>query len=418
MRSKLLHTTLLLLVGVALCLNNGIDKRPPMGWNSWNLYGCDISEKLIVETINAMDSTLKKFGYQYVNIDDCWSLKSGRHPDTQELIPDPQRFPRGIKFLSDYAHSKGLKLGIYSDVGYNTCAGYPGSGDKYYEIDAKTFAKWGIDYLKLDYCNTDKAMEAEPWKYYERMSLALNSTGRPIFYSICNWGVKNPWEWAPKISNSWRTTGDIEPKWASVISILDINKPLYKYSGPYTFNDPDMLEVDVDRPPNKLTNTEAKTHFTLWVMLNSPLLLGNDIRRLEDEDHKWAKDILTNEEVISISQDPLVQQARLVYEEKKGVIEDNTCKSESCSWFEVWAKQLSGSQRLAVAVVNRGGIDPNDKKFNKDRVNISLEKLGLDASTEYKIRDLWTRTSLGNAKGQFSTDVIEAHDVRLFKISK
>jgi len=416
MRLILCVTFLTVLFYTTYAYNNGVGRTPAMGWNSWNLYGCNINENLIVETIDAMDSKLKKYGYQYVNIDDCWALKDRRDEKTNEMIPDPTRFPRGIKFLSDYAHSKGLKLGIYSDVGFRTCAGYPGSGKDFYEIDAKTFAKWEIDYLKFDYCNTDKDIEAEPWKFYGRMSQALNSTGRPIFFSICNWGVKNPWEWAPKIANSWRTTGDIEPKWDSVTNILDLNRPLFKYSGPYAHNDPDMLEVEVDRPPNKLTVDEAKTHFTLWAMLNSPLLLGNDIRRLDDQDRRWAKDILTNEEVIAVNQDSLVQQAKLIYEETEGLNDKGECTADKCRRVEVWTKQLSGAQTIAVAVINRAGRDAKDAKFSKESPVINLKRLGLDENKEYKVRNLWTRSD-SKAKTTLKVDSIDQHGVVLFRIS-
>ncbi|KAL0488769.1 alpha-galactosidase [Acrasis kona] len=407
----------LLVVGYVSAFDNGVARTPPMGWNSWNLFACNINEQLIIETIDAMSSKLLKYGYQYVNIDDCWSRKEGRDNTTKELIADPIRFPRGIKYLADYAHSKGVKLGIYSDVGFLTCAGYPASGKDFYEIDAKTFAKWGVDYLKFDWCFTDDEIRAAPWKFYGRMSQALNSTGRPIFYSICNWGDFKPWEWAPKISNSWRTTGDINPSWASVIDILDKNRPLHQFSGPYTFNDPDMLEVEVDRPPNKLTVEEARSHFTLWAMLNSPLLLGNDIRRIDDQDRKWAKDIITNEEVIALSQDNLVLQAKVLYEDKRGEIKDNKCVDQNgCVWIEVWGKQLVGGN-IAVAVLNRAGVDVNDPKFKKESHTIPLKSIGLSDTNEYVVRNLWTKQKT-NAKQQFTTDSIDQHSIAVYKFTK
>ncbi|KAL0478270.1 alpha-galactosidase [Acrasis kona] len=400
--------------------NNGVGRAPPMGWNSWNLFACDINEQLIIETIDAMDSKLKKFGYQYVNIDDCWSLKSNRDPVTNEMIPDPVRFPRGIKFLADYAHSKGLKLGIYSDVGDKTCQGYPGSAN-HYEIDAKTFAKWEVDYLKLDWCFVDDAIKAEPWKYYGRMSARIKqywSSHLLLNLQLVGLGVSKPHEWAPKIANSWRTTGDINSSWKSVLEILDLNKPLWKYSGPYAFNDPDMLEVEVDRPPNKLTIDESRTHFTLWCMLNSPLLLGNDIRRLDDQDRKWAKDIITNEEVIAVSQDPFVKQAQLLYETKVGTFnQSGACTSSNCTWIEVWMKPLQKTQTIAVAVYNRAGLNIKDPKFKAESANIIWKSLGLEEDLKLSVRDLWAHSDKGSFQKEYTTDKIAPHDVRLYSMS-
>ena len=287
----------LFLLEYYLSLDNGLGKTPQMGWNSWNKFGCNINEKLIIDTIDALvNSGLASAGYKYINIDDCWQIS--RDSDGK-IIVDQNNFPNGIKYLADYAHKKGLLFGIYSDAGYQTCAGRPGSLG-YEEIDAKTYAEWGVDYLKYDNCFTDGS---PPEIRFPIMRDALLKQNRPIFYSICEWGINNPATWAPKVGNSWRTTIDIYNSWESMIYIIDTNNQWHKYAGPGGWNDPDMLEVG-----NKgMTFEEEKIHFGLWCLSKAPLLIGTDIINISKE----TLEILTNPEFI------VIFKILLVFKEEK-----------------------------------------------------------------------------------------------------
>ena len=289
-------------------LNNGLGKKPPMGWNSWNKFACNINEKIIRDTIDALNSSvLLKSGYNYINIDDCWQI--GRYKNGT-IIPDPKTFPNGIKKLVDYAHSKGLKFGIYSDAGILTCAHRPGSlGYEY--IDAKTYAYWNVDYLKYDNCHNNKVNSK---KRYKKMRNALKKSGKDIFYSICNWGLDDVVKWGKNIGNSWRTTLDIKDNWKTMIRIIDINNKYYKYSGPGGWNDPDMLEVG----NGGMTSEEYKVHFGLWSLCKAPLLIGCDITKMTQE----TIDILTNPEVIAINQDKLGKQGRKIKYKRISLPED------------------------------------------------------------------------------------------------
>eukprot|EP01105_Mastigella_eilhardi_P005559 TRINITY_DN17238_c0_g1_i1.p1 TRINITY_DN17238_c0_g1~~TRINITY_DN17238_c0_g1_i1.p1 ORF type:complete len:537 (+),score=140.89 TRINITY_DN17238_c0_g1_i1:140-1612(+) len=269
-----------------------------MGFNTWNHFGCNINEKLIYATIDAMlSSGLKSAGYEYVNLDDCW--QSARY-DNGTIIPDPTTFPNGIKPLVDYAHQKGLKFGLYSDAGEHTCAGRPGSLG-YEVIDAATYASWDIDYLKYDNCYDDGI---DPKTRYPIMRDALNVSGRAIFFSMCEWGVEDPATWAPAVGNSWRTTGDISDSWQSMLDIVEYNDQWASYAAPGGWNDPDMLEVG----NGGMTSDEYKSHFSLWCLAKAPLLVGCDITSLSDE----TKSILTAPEVVAVSQDSLGVQGKKV----------------------------------------------------------------------------------------------------------
>ena len=288
---------LIIYIASTLTLDNGLGKTPQMGWNSWNKFACNINEKLIRDTIDALvDSGLVKAGYKYINLDDCW--QSGRDSNGKIIVDD--RFPNGIKALADYAHEKGLLFGVYSDAGYKTCAGRPGSLG-YEEIDAKTYAEWGVDYLKYDNCFTDGS---PPEKRYPVMRDALLKQDRPIFYSMCEWGVNDPATWAKPVGNSWRTTGDIFNTWNSMIGIIDQNDRWWEYAGPGGWNDPDMLEVG----NGGMTVEEEKIHFGLWCISKAPLLIGCDITNMS----KDTFEILTNPEVIAIDQDPLGKQGKKI----------------------------------------------------------------------------------------------------------
>jgi alpha-galactosidase len=334
-------------------LQNGLAKTPPMGWNSWNHFGCNINENIIKQTADAMVSSgMKAAGYKYIVIDDCWMAD---HRDSKgRLIPNPKRFPHGIKWLAKYVHSKGLKLGIYESAGTHTCQGLPGSLH-HAKQDAKSFASWDVDYLKYDNCGNQGISYI---KRYAGMSKALQATGRPIVYSICEWGVKAPWQWAPKIGNLWRTTGDIRDSWQSVMSILDQQAGLYKYAGPGHWNDPDMLEVG----NGGMTTTEYKAHFSLWAVLAAPLIAGNDLRHMSDA----TKQILENKAVIAVDQDSAGKEGH---------------KAVDMGDQEVWVKPLSDGS-MAVLLLNRGPA----RAF----MTVTAEQAGLSKADYYKEKNLWT----------------------------
>jgi alpha-galactosidase len=372
-------------------------KTPPMGWNSWNTFACDINEKLIQSMADAMvTSGMRDAGYVYLNIDDCWHGAR----DAQGFIhEDPTRFPSGMKSLVDYIHSKGLKVGIYSDAGTQTCGGRPGSRGHEYQ-DAITYAQWGIDYLKYDWCNTEglKADEA-----YKTMRDALYSAGRPVVFSICEWGDNKPWNWAIPIGHLWRTTGDITNCWnceqgfgtwskLGVLNILDKQADLRKYAGPGHWNDPDMLEVG-----NGLSEIENKAHFSLWCMLAAPLMAGNDLRNMSAE----TKEILTNKDAIAINQDVLGVQCFKLLDEGD---------------FEVYAKPLDKGE-LAICFLNRG---ENLKKISFNWKNYSFTdglctKTYDFGKTKYSIRNCWQKVANENTDKAFLAE-LQAHDVVLLRL--
>jgi alpha-galactosidase len=270
-----------------------------MAWNSWNHFACGITETIFRQTVDAMVSSgLKSNGYRYVNLDDCWA--SFRNPNGT-IHADPKTFPSGMAALADYTHAKGLKFGLYTDLGFYTCAGRPGS--LFYEaIDALTYASWGVDYVKVDNCNTDGS---PPEVRYPVMSQSLNASGREIFFSMCEWGVDDPAKWAPVVGNSWRTTGDISDNWATMTNRADLNEVLYPYAGPGSWNDPDMLEVG----NGGMTNDEYQAHFSLWALMKAPLLIGCDVTNMTNN----TLTILSNDEIIAINQDLLGVQGHRVW---------------------------------------------------------------------------------------------------------
>src|SRR6266581_211568 len=251
-------------------LDNRLARTPPMGWNSWNHFGCDVSAQLIRETADAMvKGGMRDAGYQYLVIDDCWQVArdaAGR------LVADSVRFPGGMKLLAEYVHSKGLKFGLYTDAGRQTCQRRPGTyGSE--EIDARTFAEWGVDYVKEDWCNSEGL---DGPTQYAKFRDALAKAGRPIVFSICEWGSNRPWEWGPRTGNLWRTTGDIGDRWASLIALLDLNAQYALAASPGAWNDPDMLEVG----NGGMTEDEYRAHFSLWALMAAPLMAGNDVRTM------------------------------------------------------------------------------------------------------------------------------------------
>jgi alpha-galactosidase len=365
--------------------DNGLALTPPMGWNSWNKFGCNVTEDLIKGAADAMVSTgMKDTGYEYVVIDDCWQASRDA---TGNIVADAQRFPSGIKALADYVHAKGLKFGIYSDAGVQTCAGRPGSSGHEYQ-DALQYAAWGVDYLKYDWCHTGKA-NAE-WAY-STMRDALKASGRPIVFSMCEWGTAKPWLWAKDVGNLWRTTGDISDCWdckkkdaLSFVKIVDMQDGLETYAGPGHWNDPDMLEVG----NGGMTTTEYRAHFSLWSLLAAPLIAGNDLKNMPAE----IKEILTNKEVIAVNQDPLGMQGRRVYKDGD---------------TEVWARQLKDGSR-AVILFNRGG--------DETQISVSWEQLGYPEHLSATVRDLWMKKDLGKFSGTYGAKV-SSHGVVMIRVA-
>ncbi len=381
----LLPALWLMTAGSAAALDNGLAKTPPMGWNSWNKFHCNVSEKLIRETADAMVATgMRDAGYVYLVIDDCWQVDR----DAQgNIVPDPKRFPSGMKALADYVHSKGLKFGIYSDAGRMTCQKRPGS--RGYEFqDARQYAAWGVDYLKYDWCHHGKQNSEAS---YALMRDALAKAGRPIVFSICEWGSTKPWLWAGDVGNLWRTTGDIQDcwdckrKWGGLgwTQILDQQVGLEVYAGPGHWNDPDMLEVG----NGGMTTEEYRAHFTMWCILAAPLMAGNDLRNMTDE----IREILTNPEVIAVDQDPLGKQGVKVRDDGD---------------LEVWAKQMADGSR-AVALLNRS--------TKKQEIAVQWTEIGYPAHLKAAVRDLWKKQDLGTATGRFSAEV-PGHAVVLVRI--
>lgn len=374
---------------------------PQMGWNSWNKFACNINEDLIRDMADAMvDEGLLDAGYVYLNMDDCW------HGDRDEngfIQANPRKFPNGIKALSDYVHSKGLKFGIYSDAGRKTCGGYPGSYGHEYQ-DAIQYARWGVDYLKYDWCESEDINQRGA---YPLMSEALRSAGRPILLSMCEWGSSKPWEWAAEVGHSWRSTGDIAAvfdkgetrSWEhSVMSNADFNERLRKYAGKGHWNDPDMLEVG-----NGMSVAEDRAHFSLWCMMAAPLILGNDITNMTQD----TRDIILNKEVIAIDQDTLcVQGLRL--------------KSED--GLEFWFKPLAGGD-WAFCLLNRN-LESVDYTIDWKTLCFTDEEVsGLSTAfdtTVYNIRNLWEKNQkkadIGTTK-KVTKVSIPSHDVVLYRLS-
>ncbi len=388
---------LFLVLGMSLGLASGLMAQkfknlaltPPMGWNSWNCFGPNINEELIKEIADAMVSTgMRDAGYVYLVIDDGWQWK---RDEEGNIIPNPKKFPHGIKALADYVHSKGLKFGIYSDAGRKTCQGLPGSRGYEYQ-DARTYAKWGVDYLKYDWCYHGK-QNAEA--SYKLMRDALYKAGRPIVFSICEWGTTKPWTWARDIGHLWRTTEDIQDCWDCVNEwggmgwtlILDKQVGLEKYAGPGHWNDPDMLEVG----NGGMTVNEYRAHFSMWCMLAAPLMAGNDVRKMTPE----IKKILLNKEVIAVDQDPLGKQG---------------IKLTDIGDYEIWAKELSGGE-LAVALLNRGTTPVNAVI----RWGYFLRKFKMRGV--YKIRDLWKHKFVGSTSKKLEVKV-PPHDVVMLRLVK
>jgi len=379
-------------------LTGQLAPTPPMGFNTWNTFQTKINEDMLKEMVDVfVSSGMRESGYQYFVLDDGWMAME--RDQNGSLIADPVKFPHGMKAFADYVHAKGLKFGIYNCAGSKTCAGYPGTRGHEYE-DARLYASWGVDFLKYDWCNTDSLNTPEA---YKTMSAALRATGRPIVFSICEWGDHNPWLWAVGIGELYRTTGDIGlsffsnkkyGNWEaqSVISILDKQIPIRKYNGPNHWNDPDMLEVG-----NGMSYNEDKSHFSLWCMLAAPLAAGNDLRKMSPQ----TRDILTNKEMIAVDQDA------------RGIAAFKMVMPDS---LEMWVKPLKNNE-LVICFLNRTG---NSKKIDLDwkDLNISDAQSGLEIHFDnqyFSLRDLWLKKDAGKTDKKLVRE-IASHEVIVFKL--
>ncbi|WP_414000321.1 glycoside hydrolase family 27 protein [Flavobacterium sp. W1B] len=408
------------LVVVALCLGSLNSKAqskaidgsilaptPPMGWMTWNYFADNINEKDIREMADAMVSSgMLKAGYDHVFIDDGWQ---GGRDKRNNIIADPVKFPSGIKALADYVHSKGLKLGIYSDAAPLTCAGYTASLN-FEEQDAKTFASWDVDYLKYDYCGAPDDMEIAKTRY-KKIADALRKSGRDIALGICEWGDRKPWLWAGQVGGQlWRTTADVRDKWkntkpvktrgelhsggAGILDIVDYSQDYASSAGPGHWNDLDMLVVGLygkEGPSGALggvgcNDIEYQSQMSLWCIMNSPLAATNDVRNMNAE----TKRILLNEEAIALNQDALGKQA--------------VCKIKNENW-SVFVRPLANGDH-AIAILNRAGTTQNAK--------INFAELGLNG--EYEIRDLWQHKGIG--KGKKWNGKVLSHETKLFRLKK
>jgi alpha-galactosidase len=372
----------------ALALTNGLAATPPMGWNDWNAYGCNVSEQLVEQTALAMHNDgLQAAGYQYVNIDDCWMSSS--RAASGNLTANSAKFPDGIAAVASYVHSLGLKLGIYEDAGTATCAGYPGSYG-HEQQDANLFASWGVDYLKYDWCNIPfssfpgQSHEQVAQTLYTRMSNALAATGRPIVFSMCNgWDSSvQPWTWAGPVANLWRTTTDIQPTFSSMLNNFHINVALASFASPRAWNDPDMLEIG-----NGMSATENQSEFSLWAEMAAPLIEGSNLTSASSA----TLSILTNKAVIAVDQDSLGRQGTEV---------------SSSGGLDVLARPLANGD-VSVALFNETGSTAT--------ISTTAAAIGKTGASSYTLDNLWTgATSV--TTGPISGSV-PAHGTVMFRVS-
>ncbi|HEX6269518.1 MAG TPA: glycoside hydrolase family 27 protein [Anaerolineales bacterium] len=373
---------------------------PPLGWNSWNTFGHNINETVVRETADTLVSTgLKDYGYDYIVIDDCWSIKEKRDGNG-DLIPDPEKFPNGVKALSDYVHSKGFKIGIYSDAADKTCAGYPGSYG-FEEQDAQLWTSWEIDFLKYDYCHAPLEQSAAIERYTS-MGEALRKTGREFLYSLCEWGNRSPHLWGREVGgHMWRVSGDVYDSWVNIwmngwyaIGVdvsIDIANEVHEYGGPGGWNDLDMLVVGL-KGKGQIAGTgmsfvEYQTHMSLWCMACSPLMIGCDVRKLDSD----TASLLMNREVLAVNQDPL------------GIPGKRVKQIGQC---EIWTKRLADSS-VAVSIINRGSR-PED-------VTVKARDIGL-LDTPKLARNLWAQQDSADFDTQLSQRV-QPHETVLLKVT-
>ncbi len=372
---------------------------PPMGWNSWNKFACNVSEQMLKDVADAMISSgMKDAGYEYIVVDDCWH---GERDSLGFIHPNPEHFPSGMKAVIDYIHAKGLKFGIYSCAGAETCAGKPASRGHEYQ-DALMYANWGVDYLKYDWCNTENINAIGA---YTTMRDALFAAGRPVVFSLCEWGDNKPWEWGAEVGHLWRTTGDIydcfdceedHGTWSSwgVMKILDMQDGLREFAGPGHWNDPDMMEVG----NGGMTTSEDRAHFSMWCMLASPLIAGNDLTNMSKE----TLEILTNKDAIAVNQDSL------------GIQGFKLTETDS---LETWFKPLDKGD-WAVCFLNRSSKTKEIDFDWKTKVYDEFAKRDLNATeTTYEVMDIWTKKKLGKTKKTLKSEV-PSHDVLMLRLTK
>ncbi|GLB37677.1 putative melibiase [Lyophyllum shimeji] len=403
----LLSSVVPVVLGQSAPPSKSTGKLPALGWNTWNAYGCNINEAKVLAAANQFVSLgLKDAGYQYVNIDDCWSNKSGRDPNTHRIVPDATKFPNGIGGLASQIHNLGLKIGIYSDAGTMTCAGYPGSlGNEM--LDASTFGEWGIDYLKYDNCNvpanwTDSSSPPGGDWYnsnsalrYRQMGDALAAQSRPIQYEICIWGQANVWTWGARVGHSWRMSGDASPSWSYITSIIKTNVAHLNYTNFWAHNDMDMMEIG----NGALTIQEQRTHFAAWAFLKSPILLGTDLSKL----NSTQLAIIKNKELLAFHQDPNIGTAATPFKA--------TSTAPTTSPPEYYSG--ASSKGTHVFIINTGSSTAT-KTFTLSNVP------GLGTSGTFKIHDMWSGTDLSgtySASSSFSVSVA-AHDTVTYLLTK
>lgn len=368
-----LGMAMILFGGSARARGAELAATPPMGWNTWYAFGCDVTEADVKATVDAMVSNgMKAAGYEYVNLDDCWQGKR----DAQGYIHSNSRFP-DMKALGDYIHSRGFKFGIYSSPGPQTCGGYPGSYG-YEEKDAETYARWGVDFLKYDWCSAQKVYRPDQLQAaYEKMHVALVHAGRPMIYSLCEYGMEAPWVWGPKIgANLWRTTGDVSSQidfqeYERMMFVGFGQEGLQRYAGPGHWNDPDFLQIG----NRGLDLDEDKTQMTLWSLLAAPLFASSDVTKLTAD----RLSVLVNREVIAVDQDPKGVQGRRI---------------SQVGPVEVWAKPLSGG-RTAVGLINSGE--------SPLPASVAFSQIGY--SHPVHVRDLWQKKDLGVYRTSFTAEV-------------
>ncbi|EDY81622.1 Melibiase subfamily [Verrucomicrobiia bacterium DG1235] len=376
----------------------GLAETPPMGWNSWNTFATNINEELIIGVADSMvENGMRDAGYIYINLDDGWMMRE--RDENGDLVPDPEKFPNGLKHLADYLHERGFKFGIYGDAGRKTCAGYPGNQGHEYQ-DARKYAEWGVDYLKYDWCSTESRDAVEA---YTTMRDALYAAGRPVVFSMCEWGTAEPWLWAEDIGHLWRTTGDIiscydcvqewSMGWKKILDLQMSLNPgingLEGYAGPGHWNDPDMMEVG----NHGISDVESKSHFSLWAILAAPLIAGNDVREMTPQ----IVDILTNEEAIAMNQDALGKQGTRIYQDDEK---------------EIWLKYLEGGD-FGVCVLNA-----SEEKRETTMEWAQFQNHFATWNTSYEIRDVWAGANLGTTDEHPEvTQLLEPHEVMLFRLN-
>ncbi len=388
--------------------------KPPMGWNTWNTFAENINEELILQAADTMvESGLKDAGYEYVVIDDIWQLK--QRDAGGRLVPDPQKFPHGMKYIADYIHSKGLKFGMYSCAGYMTCAGYPGSYG-YEWVDAQSFAQWEVDFLKYDYCFHPSSVSADV--LYKRMSLALRNSGRDILLSACSWGMDHTKQWIRETgAHMWRSTGDIYDSWESMKNIATSQISRQEYNGHGCFNDMDMLIVGMNGKGNVgltgCTAEEYRMHFSYWALLNSPLMIGCDIRSMDGE----TKKTLLNKEVIAINQDAYCQPFVVLNCHRKWELNENRGPEEP------FYKNYPNDQVIFAKYLNNGDIALGLFNFSEEEMGcfvstVHFDTLGLPVGSgkRLELTDLWTGEKEISSNGTVMTyGKLAPHSFRLFR---